>query len=210
MHIVLLGDSIFDNKSYVGDDPDVRTQLQEALPAGHRATLLAIDGSIIETVFAQIKRLPANASHLMISIGGNDLLGQMHTLNNPATSTAGALLEIAQVVSVFRLTYRSLLQSVCEHEIPTTLCTLYNPRFPGTDARQLTMTAISIFNDAIIQEAVLVGLPILEMRLICDEDTDFANPIEPSVKGGEKIVRAMLRVLHEHDFTRQQTTIYGR
>lgn len=210
MHIVLLGDAIFDNKSYTGDDPDVRTQLQDALPAGDQATLLAIDGSIIETVFAQLKRLPATASHLLISIGGNDLLGQMHTLNNPATSNAGALLEIAQIAINFRQVYRSLLQTVGEYELPTALCTLYNPRFPGSESRLLTSTALSIFNDAIIQEATRVGLPVLEMRMICDEDADFANPVEPSAKGGEKIVRAILHLLHEHDFSRPRTVIYGR
>jgi hypothetical protein len=28
--------------------------------------------------------------------------------------------------------------------------------------------------------------------VICNEDADFANPIEPSVHGGEKIARAIL------------------
>ena len=43
-HIVLLGDSVFDNAAYVPGDPDVRTQLQEKLPKKWKATLLAIDG----------------------------------------------------------------------------------------------------------------------------------------------------------------------
>ena len=43
-HIVLLGDSIFDNQAYVGPGPDVVTQLKAALPAGGRATLSAVDG----------------------------------------------------------------------------------------------------------------------------------------------------------------------
>jgi len=32
-HIILLGDSIFDNLSYVHPEPDVLAQLQELLPA---------------------------------------------------------------------------------------------------------------------------------------------------------------------------------
>ena len=34
MNVVLLGDSIFDNKAYVGDGPDVIKQLSAALPVG--------------------------------------------------------------------------------------------------------------------------------------------------------------------------------
>ena len=35
------------------------------------------------------------------------------------------------------------------------------------------------------------GLPLVDLRLICDQDEDYANPIEPSVRGGEKIAAAI-------------------
>jgi hypothetical protein len=34
-------------------------------------------------------------------------------------------------------------------------------------------------------------LTLIDLRLVCDEDTDFANPIEPSVHGGAKIARVI-------------------
>src|SRR3712207_2336551 len=43
-HVVLLGDSIFDNAAYVRGGPDVIRQLQGVLPAGWKATLRAVDG----------------------------------------------------------------------------------------------------------------------------------------------------------------------
>jgi hypothetical protein len=48
-HIVLLGDSIFDNSAYVGGGPDVIAQLRQELP-GWRCTLLALDGDVISGV----------------------------------------------------------------------------------------------------------------------------------------------------------------
>ncbi|HEX2620372.1 MAG TPA: SGNH/GDSL hydrolase family protein [Phototrophicaceae bacterium] len=210
MHIILLGDSVFDNQSYVKpDESDVRGQFQDALPEGDQVTLLAIDGSIIETVFAQLKRLPRNATHLIISAGGNNLIGEMHTFNQPTTSTLEVLQRVGRLATTFRQNYRSLIQTVVEYELPTVLCTMYNPRFPETELRQAAMIALSVFNDAIIQEAVTVGLPVVDLRLVCTEDTDFANPIEPSARGGTKIVRSLMRVLHEHNFKRRQTVIYG-
>jgi hypothetical protein len=51
-------------------------------------------------------------------------------------------------------------------------------------------------------------VPLLDLRLICDEDSDYANPIEPSVQGGEKISAAIRRLMREHDFSRQCTEVF--
>ena len=57
-HIVLLGDSVFDNAGYVAGGPDVIEQVRERLPAGWRATLRAVDGSVIGSVERQLHPLP--------------------------------------------------------------------------------------------------------------------------------------------------------
>jgi hypothetical protein len=41
-----------------------------------------------------------------------------------------------------------------------------------------------------------------------DDDADYANAIEPSVKGGEKIARAISTLVETHDFTRRRSAIY--
>jgi len=47
-HIVLLGDSIFDNARYVPGEPDVVRQVQGTLPGGWRASLRAAGGERVE------------------------------------------------------------------------------------------------------------------------------------------------------------------
>jgi hypothetical protein len=74
MNVVLLGDSIFDNKAYVGDGPDVIAQLREALPSGSTATLAARDGSTTNDIAGQLATAPKNATHLVVSVGGNNAL----------------------------------------------------------------------------------------------------------------------------------------
>jgi len=49
-----------------------------------------------------------------------------------------------------------------------------------------------VFNDVITRAAFSRGLALIDLRLICDEDSDYANPIEPSVQGGAKMARAIL------------------
>jgi hypothetical protein len=82
-HVVLLGDSVFDNAAYISGGPDVVTQLRQRLPPGWRASLLAVDGSVIASIAQQLARLPADASHLVISVGGNDALGYASVLASP-------------------------------------------------------------------------------------------------------------------------------
>lgn len=79
-HIVLLGDSIFDNARYVPGGPSVVEHLRRALPAAWRATLLAVDGSVAADVVRQLADLPADATHLVVSAGGNDALGHSYTI----------------------------------------------------------------------------------------------------------------------------------
>ena len=75
-HIVLLGDSIFDNAAYVPGEPDVVSQVSAKLPHGWRATLCAVDGAVTRSVEQQLQDIPIDATHLVVSVGGNDALGQ--------------------------------------------------------------------------------------------------------------------------------------
>jgi hypothetical protein len=101
-HVVLLGDSIFDNKRYVGNDPAVIDQLKKALPVGWKATLLARDRSIAADVPRQVQRLPVDATHLVLSAGGNDALQASGILTMKASSGAEVFVKLAEVRHHFR------------------------------------------------------------------------------------------------------------
>src|SRR4051812_30929997 len=57
-HVILLGDSIFDNASYVPGRPPVVEQVGRSLPPGWQASLLAVDGHVVSDVSHQLTRLP--------------------------------------------------------------------------------------------------------------------------------------------------------
>src|SRR5689334_1821744 len=60
-HVVLLGDSVFANAAYVAGGPDVITQLRQRLPSTWRATLLAVDGSVMAAIPGQLERVSARS-----------------------------------------------------------------------------------------------------------------------------------------------------
>ncbi len=206
-HVVLLGDSIFDNAAYVAGAPDVVRQVRQRLPQGSKATLAAVDGSTIGDVRGQLRGVPADATHLVLSVGGNDALGRSDFLATPARSTAEALSGLADIGHEFERAYLAMLADVLARRLPTAICTVYYPRFPEAALQKVAVAALTVFNDCIIRAAFAHGLPLLDLRLICSEQTDYANPIEPSARGGEKIARAIVEYV-ESDPLEGRTEVF--
>lgn len=189
-HVILLGDSIFDNKAYVDGGPDVVAQLRRELPPGWNATLLALDGDVISGVSRQLHALPADATHLVVSAGGNDALGFSSLLQVPADSVAAALDMLSGARDRFASDYEAMAESLAATGLPSAVCTIYDTPASGPGYRVIR-TALAIFNDCITRAAFTRAISLIDLRLICNQDSDYANPIEPSVRGGAKIARAV-------------------
>ncbi|HEY0427907.1 MAG TPA: SGNH/GDSL hydrolase family protein [Pyrinomonadaceae bacterium] len=207
-HIVLLGDSIFDNRVYVGPGPDVITQLREKLPHDWQATLKAVDGSVVEDVGRQALESPPDATHFVISAGGNNALMNADILGMSANSAAEVFSVLADRASDFELQYREMLKIVSSRNLSTDVCTIYFPNFSEPTIQKIATATLSSFNDVILRQAAVAGLPVLDLRLICSEKSDYANEIEPSSRGGEKIAAKILEVAGNHDFSNKRTSIY--
>ncbi|MDA9981438.1 SGNH/GDSL hydrolase family protein [Gammaproteobacteria bacterium] len=210
-NLILLGDSIFDNGVYVPGEPALVTQLNSLLIDKSRATLLAVDGHITRDVVNQARQIPGDATHLFVSVGGNDALGAVHILHHEG-SAQEVLHELTLVQNEFRTNYTLMLDNLRERNLPFTVCTVYDS---VPDMEQIThdsaVAALSLFNDVIVREAVSRGLPIIDLRSVCDSHEDYSNvsPIEPSAIGGEKIARAIRNVFMHHNFNAGQSAIFG-
>lgn len=188
-HVVLLGDSIFDNAAYVGGSPDVVSQLRDELD-GWRCSLLAVDGDVIAGVQRQLGALPQDATHLVVSVGGNDALGYGFLLQEQPETVAHALTLLAAAQGRFAEEYNAMLNAVAAIGLPAAVCTIYDTP-PSGPQQPVIKAALCLFNDAITRAAFSRGPALVDLRLICSEDGDYANPIEPSEQGGRKIARAI-------------------
>jgi hypothetical protein len=206
-HVVLLGDSIFDNARYVPGRPALVDQVRGCLPPGWRVSLLAVDGHITEDVAGQLAELPADVSHLCVSVGGNDALGYSGVLFAPAESSADVFARLSDIYDQFRRDYRAMLGAVLARQKPTVVCTIYDS-IPGLDRNALT--GLMGFNDCILREAFEAGLPVIDLRFICGKAADYSHvsSIEPSAIGGAKIAGAITQVVTRHDFSLRQTVVY--
>jgi hypothetical protein len=82
----------------------------------------------------------------------------------------------------------------------TAVCTVYNGALEPERAT-VARVGLALFNDVILRTAIDLRLDALELRSICTEPGDYANPIEPSDQGGLKIARAISRLLGAADST---------
>jgi hypothetical protein len=206
VHLVLAGDSVFDNAAYVGGGAAVIDHVRKLLPPGGRATLAAVDGSHIADALIQLDRLPRDATHLALSAGGNDLLGQAGILTQPARTVGEALVALQSIRVDYEIALQQLAERAARTGLPTVLCQVYEPRL--ADERGATRAALALFADVLLRVARRTRLPVLDLRAVCDRDADFANAIEPSSAGGAKIAGALWTVFTSHDFGRPHAALY--
>jgi hypothetical protein len=174
--IALLGDSIFDNATYTAGAPDVVSHLRALLPAGWRATLLAVDGSDV--------------------------------LNLPVGSTAEALALFGRRIGAFKASYVSALDGILALGRRTTVCTIYEGNLEPVWA-PLARVALTLFNDVILRVAFERAVDVIDLRLVCTDLADYANPIEPSNAGGQKIASAIAAAVGARD-VQPGARIFGR
>jgi len=209
-HIVLLGDSIFDNAPYVNSGEDVIHHLRRKIPSTWKATLLAIDGSIATDVNEQVQKLPIDTTHLFLSVGGNDALRNISYLYQQAQSVAEVTIEFANLTKIFSKDYSNALNGLLKKQLPTSVCTIYNPNYEQDNQNTIATSGLTFWNDVITQTAIANGLPIIELRQIFTNPSYYANPIEPSGIGADKLSDQILEILQNHDFTQSRTIVYGR
>ena len=204
MHLALLGDSVFDNRAYTRGEPDVVGHLRAILTSTCRVTLCAVDGSSASDIARQLTTVPADVSRLVISVGGNDALLNSDLLGTSVASTAEALALFAERVERFERDYRDAALARCPE---VTTCTIYNGNLDPDEA-PLARVALMIFNDVILRVAFGHALDVLDLRLVCTEPADYANPIEPSGRGGRKIAEAIARSVTAGDRRVRATRVF--
>lgn len=196
-HFALLGDSVFDNAAYVDPGAEVVAQLRRRLPSGEQATLLAKDGARIADVPLQLSRLPRDATHLVLSIGGNDALDRAGVLDATEMDAPEAFRALADIIEIFEEGYRRMLKTALKARLPLAVCTIYNGYFDDRDYQRRAAAAVGALDDAIVRCAAEHGITVIDLRRVCVEPFDFTHRVEPSGQGGGKIAGAIMRAFEQ-------------
>ncbi len=196
--ITLLGDSIIDNKSYVQHGEfSVLEHLENQSDLQFQQ--IAYDGHTTENVLKGQINSPSiqSSSHLVLSAGGNDLLYNIPFLyEGPIENINGAVAGVQQYIfNPLQQRYETIVEKLSSHRANLLLCTVYEGDLGRTDEYRDVLdsskTMVSTFNDTVYKTASMYNADVLELRHIFTSPEDYANPIEPSHIGGEKLAQAI-------------------
>ncbi len=237
-HAVLMGDGQFNNQAHCGDGLSLIGVLRAGLLEGNAVSQTAMEGSYVQEIIYQLQIMSKDATHLFISAGANEsqsafyyfrgsfALEQIQKQPLPARPVTpgrrinafnqiqSTLRTVNSMMGVmgkfqgeFQISYSRMLKAALDSGRRVTLCTIAEPQ-NGLDTPYKVL--MSAFNDVIIQLAVQNGLPVLDIRAICNEKSDYISECsrELSEQGGQKMAVAINWILENHDFRDAKTVVY--
>ena len=196
-YVSLLGDSIIDNKVYVGEgELSVTEHLQHN--SSSNITMIAVDGDTTEDVLKnQLDNLKEPVSHIVLSIGGNDLLQNLHILQDETSGMKFALEKSSELIGEIQENYIKILEQLSQYDSKVLLCTVYEGDLKSdvllADYDKAGQAILKMHNDTVYYLARKFDVDVLELRNIFTNKEDYANPIEPSHIGGEKLAKAIIK-----------------
>jgi hypothetical protein len=140
---------------------------------------------------------PRDATHLVLSVGGNDALSHSDLLERRARNGAEVLTWFGKATADFAERYRTLMNRIAREKRADQgvfICTIYDGNL-GPELHRAATAAIALFNDAISRAAREQAWRVIELRDLFTSATDYANPIEPSVQGGAKLAETISRAV---------------
>ena len=210
-HILILGDSVFDNTVYIGDnEKDGESRLLDALPNYHH-TFLALVGAITERSPTQLKYVDdavkqyGPITDLIMSVGGNNLLGETVLLEAKTRNLLEGLSVFRTRQEKFSQDYLKMLRIIKSHVDPKTRWHILGIYYPCFSADQnfpnrgipsdmhfqnVSRLGVDLFNSVIkehIDQKDYIDLN--HMFNFGKAKKCYANPIEPSSEGSRVIAQ---------------------
>ncbi len=201
-HLVLLGDALQNIDLGEGD-------LESALvPRPRNPWKLTVLEAAHVLRQGHIRAIPADASHVGICIDGGWAIEASGLLRGGAQSIRDALDALASAADEFESIFVRLVGAATETGLPTIVCTLVPARYVEPFQQRVAATALAIFNDRILRRAFAARLSIVELRLVCDEDGDYASETLLSRAGVRKVANVARSALYEISREPGRTRVY--
>ena len=183
--LVLIGDSILNNSSYVAQDESVEYLLRQK-KGGDRIVFLAEDNAFMHNVLqTQVPKIPTGTNaktHIFVSAGGNDILDTIATFS----------ISTEEIQHLFDK-YKQLILAV-QTKCPTSHLHLFNLYYPTSTLLKPYYKYIDAWN-LLLRDFVSQSNNTLQefpLSKLCFIDLDFVHTIEPSAVCSKKIVQSII------------------
>jgi hypothetical protein len=186
--IVLLGDSIIKNNAYVSNGESIENII--ITKTKKNVACYAVDHAKIVDVYNQISKIPLELNtentNVFLSIGGNDILFYYVDQEGDITNTS--------ILQTIFSSYKKIIESI-QIRIPNAKLYLLDIYYPDNLKYQQYHSIIREWNTMLYNYAndpsnKITG--VIKISNALTESDDFSFGIEPSAKGGIKIIESIL------------------
>ena len=179
--IILIGDSVFNNNSYVEKGKAVNEILQKNSDENITIICLARNDSTINNVYQQLENVNIDLNDKLItvflSVGGNDIMNlQQQNLDDTFEK------------------YKTLIGAITT-KLPNVKLVLLNIYYPANTSKYDSLIDKWNTNIDLEYESNNKNIYILNLANLLKEPSDFVFDIEPSIIGGEKIANKILGII---------------
>lgn len=180
-NVVLIGDSMLNNSAFVNQDQSVADILSNQLAGKAIVYNFAKDGATIADCYAQLDKISSlSKSTIFVSCGGNNILNSREPVDSDyITNLFGQYSEFIQSVNTVVSSAKSNIH----------VLNLYTPASSHYTSYH---SAIKQWNQLLDDNASSLGYMVVKTSDLLVLDEDFVYGIEPSYKGGKKLVSKLL------------------
>jgi hypothetical protein len=157
---------------------------------------------------SRVRAIPAEVTHIGICVDGGWAIETSGLLKGRAQSIQDALDTLASAADEFENMFARLIAAAAEASVPTIVCTLVPARYAESSQQRVAATALAIFNDRVLRRAAAARLSVVELRLVCDEDSDYASETLLSHAGVRKVANVARSALYEVSRNPGRTRVY--
>ena len=179
--IILLGDSILKNNTYVKHGKSVEDLLKEKQSIVYS---FAKDNASIVDIYEQLNQIPTDlnleSTIIFLSVGGNDILATY--MDREETST--------DALKPMFAAYKKLTKSI-QAKMNLSRLVLMNIYYPTNIKYSQYKPILQEWNKMVDDYAREESIKVVRIENVLVESTDFTVGIEPSETGGVKIVNSM-------------------
>ena len=182
--ITLMGDSILENSSYVGNEDSVQANLNKKTK--DKVINLARDDAIIYDIYTQLDQIHYDYNNennsIVLSVGGNNLLLSIE-FNKKESH-----------VQVLFSQYMELVKAIKSkmNKVKLILCDCYYSNCKDTNINNI----VTKWNTLLYNFANKEKIKVIKISSDLTSSFDYVNDIEPSEKGSKKIADAILAILN--------------
>jgi hypothetical protein len=205
-HVVLLGDALLEDYRTIDKTPGKLEN--DILPGTRDEWKLSVIPTAEVAQEGPVHPLPRDATHAMIFIEGNQAIEQSGLLDGRPDAYGRTLEQLWLAADEFERTLERLIHVAQAARLVIMVCTMFPPNYKDPVRQRTACAALAVFNDRVSKSAARAGASLIDLRLACNDPSDYDKPTLLSKSGVQKVANVIRFAMYELDVGARRTEVF--